>query len=68
MPNYQDGKIYTIVCNITDECYIGSTTEPTIARRLATHVRAYRVWKAGKCRKTTSFDIIDKGDYKIFFN
>ena len=68
MPNYQDGKIYKIVCNITDECYIGSTTEPTLARRLAGHVNNYKVWKSGKCNKTTSFDIIDKGDYKIFFN
>ena len=67
MPNYQDGKIYKIVCNnITDECYIGSTCEPTVARRLATHVRGYRVWKAGKCNKTSSFHIIDRGDYQIF--
>ena len=66
MPNYQDGKIYSIVCNITDECYIGSTCEPTVARRLATHVRSYRVWKAGKHHKTSSFDIIDRGDYQIF--
>jgi hypothetical protein len=66
MPNYQDGKIYKIVCNITDECYIGSTTEPTIARRLATHVSSFKRWKAGKRNKTTSFDIIDRGDYQIF--
>jgi DNA-directed RNA polymerase beta' subunit len=65
MPNYQDGKIYKIVCNITDECYIGSTTEPTIARRLATHVSTFKRWKAGKRNKTTSFDIIDRGDYQI---
>jgi hypothetical protein len=66
MPNYQDGKIYKIVCNITDECYIGSTTEPTLARRLAGHVDGYKRWKAGKGKKTTSFDIIDRGDYHIF--
>ena len=41
MPNYQDGKIYKIVFNITDECYIGSTCEPTVARRLAGHVKSY---------------------------
>jgi len=66
MPNYQDGKIYKIICNITDECYIGSTTEPTLARRLAGHVINYKVWKAGKGKKVTSYDIIDKGDYQIF--
>jgi hypothetical protein len=42
MPNYKDGKIYSIVCNITDECYIGSTTKPTLARRLAGHVISYK--------------------------
>ena len=68
MPNYQDGKIYKIVCNITDECYIGSTIEPTLARRLAGHVDGYKRWKAGKGKKTTSFDIIDRGDYHIFFD
>jgi hypothetical protein len=66
MPNYQNGKIYKIVCNITDECYIGSTCEPTVARRLAGHVINYKVWKAGKGKKVTSYDIIDKGDYQIF--
>jgi hypothetical protein len=67
MPNYQDGKIYKIVCNITDECYIGSTCEPTLARRLAGHVKDHKLWKAGKRKKVTSFDIIDRDDYQIFF-
>ena len=67
MPNYQDGKIYKIVCNITDECYIGSTTEPTIARRLAGHVSTFKSWKkTGKGDYITSYDIIGRGDYQIF--
>ena len=67
MPNYQDGKIYKIVCNITDECYIGSTTEPTLARRLAGHVSTFKSWKnTGKGGNVTSYDIIDRGDYKIY--
>ena len=65
MPNFEDGKNYKIVCNIIDECYIGSTTEPTLARRLAGHVKSCKAWKAGKHHKTSSFDIIDRGDYKI---
>jgi hypothetical protein len=56
MPNYQDGKIYKIICNITDECYIGSTCELTVARRLAGHVIDYKSWKAGKRNKTTSYE------------
>ena len=67
MPNYQDGKIYKIVCNITDECYIGSTCEPTVARRLATHVEKYKHWKkTGKGGNVTSYGIIGRGDYQIF--
>jgi hypothetical protein len=65
MPNYQDGKIYKIVCNITDECYIGSTTQPTLARRLTGHMTGYKSWKEGKSKKVTSYDIIDRGDYQI---
>jgi hypothetical protein len=65
MPNYQNGKIYIIVCNITDECYIGSTTEPTLARRLAKHVKDYKVWKSGKSGKVYSYDIIGRGDYQM---
>ena len=42
MVNYQLGKIYKIVCNITDECYVGSTCQPTLAHRLTKHVSAYK--------------------------
>jgi hypothetical protein len=66
MPDYNNGKIYKIECFITGEIYIGSTCEPTLARRLANHMNNYRRWKGGKGNKTTmSLDIIDRGDYKI---
>jgi len=60
MPNYQNGKIYKIVCNITDEYYIGSTSEPTLARRLSGHVR-----KSRSGSTVTSRIIIERGDYQI---
>ena len=63
--NYQLGKIYKIVDNTTDKCYIGSTTEPTLARRLAGHVADYKRWLKGKYKFVTSFDIIKNGDYDI---
>ena len=67
MPNYQNGKIYKIVCNKTNECYIGSTIEPTLARRLAGHVGNYKHWiKMGNYGHLTSYDIIGRGDYQIF--
>jgi hypothetical protein len=36
MPNYQNGKIYRIICNVTGEDYISSTTLP-LCQRLAQH-------------------------------
>ena len=33
----KQGLIYEIVCNITGERYVGSTFEPTVARRMACH-------------------------------
>ena len=66
MVNYQLGKIYKIVCNITDECYIGSTCQPSLAQRLSKHVSGYKRWKAGKISsKVSSYDIIGRGDYEI---
>jgi uncharacterized protein (DUF2344 family) len=63
--DYQNGKIYRIVCNITGEQYVGSTCE-TLSRRLSVHIRHYKCWKkSGKCRNITSFRIIERGDYDI---
>ena len=61
MPNYQNCKIYEIVCMTTGMRYIGSTTEVYLSRRLATHVRDCKI------RKTpcSSVKIIEGGNYKI---
>jgi hypothetical protein len=63
--DYSRGKIYKIVCNITNKIYIGSTCEPTLARRLANHVQDFKKWKNEKRGFTTSFEIIEGGDYYI---
>ena len=55
MPNYQNGKIYRIVCNETGEQYIGSTTQ-TLAQRLTQH-KYYK-----NCNST---QIIERGNYAI---
>jgi hypothetical protein len=66
MPNYQRGKVYKIVCNITKEEYVGSTTEPTLARRLSGHNRAYKLWlKDNSQTYVSSFRILERGNYKI---
>ena len=63
---YLQSKIYKIVCNITSEVYYGSTYEPTVARRLATHISDYKKWKNGKSHFVSSFPIFERGDYSIY--
>jgi len=65
--DYSRAKIYKIVCNITNKIYIGSTCEPTLARRLANHVQSFKKWKRDsvKYNNITSFQILEQGDYYI---
>jgi hypothetical protein len=63
--NYALSKIYKIVDLTTNECYIGSTCEPTLARRLSGHVRSFRKYKAGKYRYVTSFKILEGENFRI---
>ena len=55
--NYNQGKIYKIVCNITGEIYIGSTIR-TLENRLSKHTQPRK-------RNCVSRNIIERGDYKI---
>jgi hypothetical protein len=65
MPNYQNGKIYKIVCNETNEIYIGSTTAP-LSRRLVEHVSRCKLYQQQKIKyKTLSSIIIERGNYNI---
>jgi hypothetical protein len=65
MPDYSLGKIYKIVCNNTGLIYIGSTCEPTLARRLANHKRHLNHWKTGKGHYMTSYKILENNNYDI---
>lgn len=60
MNKYQTrAKIYKITCNEEpDKVYIGSSCEPSLARRLAQHKRAYKCYLAGKYNCVTSFDLV----------
>jgi len=63
--NYKNGKVYEIVCNITGERYIGSTTQ-ALSKRLAEHrsnFKRYHEFKKGDFY--TSFEIICRGAYAI---
>jgi predicted GIY-YIG superfamily endonuclease len=59
MPNYQNGKIYRIVCNQTGLQYIGSTTIP-LASRLSQHKKLFKDGKSG-----TSKLVLENNDYNI---
>ena len=65
MPNYQLSKVYQIVCLTTGEKYVGSTTQKTLAERLAGHVRDYKRWKNGKQDFVSSYPILERGNYQI---
>jgi hypothetical protein len=65
MPDYQLGKIYKIECNVTEKVYIGSTCEPTLARRLTKHLTNYKRYLKGAYHYVTSFDVLQNGNYDI---
>ena len=54
--------IYEIVCNETNERYIGSTFEPTLSRRLTVHKADLKRSNKRCCR---SAQIIGRGNYYI---
>lgn len=65
MTKLDNAKIYRIVSNVTGDNYYGSTTEPTLARRLAKHRADYVQYQKGNRGYVTSFKIIETNDYEI---
>ena len=65
MVNYQNGKIYTIVSQQTDQIYIGSTTKKYLCSRLGKHKIDYQRHQEGKMNYVSSFALIEKEDCKI---
>lgn len=58
MPDYSNGKIYKIVCNITGETYYGSTTQK-ISMRVGKH-KQEALYRVNPC---VSKQIILRGNY-----
>ena len=63
--NYQNGKIYRIDCLTTGKIYIGSTCQPTAAKRLAKHVSGFKTWKKTVKGFVTSYPIIERDNCNI---
>lgn len=64
MPNYQNGKIYTIRSHQTEDIYIGSTVQP-LTKRLSDHKKDYKRYKNDKYGYTSSYEIIQYEDAYI---
>jgi group I intron endonuclease len=60
MCDYSTSKIYKIICNDTNEVYVGSTIE-SLQRRLSRHVSDAK----HKTRLCTSSEIINRGNFRI---
>ena len=64
MVNYENAKIYKLVCNKTGLVYVGSTCQRLLCKRLSGHVANYKRWKNGKTNNyVTSYTIIEGNDY-----
>ena len=63
--DFQNGKVYRIDCLTTGEVYIGSTCQPTMAKRLANHVSTFKQWKRTGKGFITLYPIIERDNYKI---
>jgi P2-related tail formation protein len=64
MPNFSNGKIYKITCNITNKIYIGATCK-TLNARISNHKNDYKRSLKNKYNYVSSHDIIKNNDYKI---
>jgi len=64
MPDYQQGKIYKIVSDLTDKIYIGSTTQP-LCKRLIDHNSGYKSFLLKKSNYISSYDLCILGDIRI---
>jgi hypothetical protein len=65
MNKYQRGKIYKIWSPNTERIYIGSTTESTLAKRMAKHRADYQRWKEGHRQFITSFVLLNQPECQI---
>jgi hypothetical protein len=64
MVNYDESKIYRIVCNTTGLVYYGSTVK-ILSGRLAGHCYNYRKYLEGNDHYYTSFEVLENDNYEI---
>lgn len=66
MTRFEQGKIYKLVSDQTDQVYIGSTTR-TLAQRKGNHITAFRAFREGRPGSDyySSFEILQYNDARI---
>lgn len=64
MPNYQNGKIYKIICDENDLVYYGSTTVP-LWQRIGKHRIDYKMYLEGNRKYMTSYEVVKCESHKI---
>ena len=64
MPNYQNGKVYSIRSHQTEEIYIGSTCQ-TLPERFREHKSKFKRYQNEGKNYVTSFKILEFGDAYI---
>jgi len=62
--NIKYGNIYKIYCNVTNQIYIGSTTQ-NLKSRLSQHKYFYKQYLNGKNIYYSSFEILKNNNYEI---
>jgi Zn ribbon nucleic-acid-binding protein len=66
MVNYNNGKIYKIVCHTTNKIYIGSTTTKRLSQRLSEHKTTYKRFVSGKSKACTSSRfVLENNNYSM---
>src|SRR5210317_20104 len=64
MPNYANGKLYTIRSHQTDKVYVGSTIQD-LSVRMAGHRKAFKRYNKGVGKYVTSFELLKYDDAYI---
>ena len=65
MPNYQNGRIYKIVCNTTGLEHINATTLP-LCQRIAQHREEFKRFLNGTNKQyCDSYKVLSSNDYQI---
>tara|TARA_R110000782_G_scaffold9758_1_gene31163 strand:- start:44 stop:649 length:606 start_codon:yes stop_codon:yes gene_type:complete len=65
MVNYNNGKIYKLVCDTTGLMYVGSTTKKYLSQRLDSHRSNYTFWKKHNKKYMTSYKVLENENYTI---